>query len=270
MQTKQKLTLLILLIFLTTLCHAAVPRLITYQGKLSNKSNSKPLEGVQSINFKIYDALNGGNLLWQETQNVLVSKGIFNVNLGSSIDINLSFDKPYYLEIKIGETEIISPRQRITSSGYAISAENLEGSITADQVGSGNVSDTEFEALNGVTGNIQSQINGAAKPDYTGNWQSLSGYSANSAKNWNAGFVPSYWILQWRLNSSSAIHIIPTQYHQAWSVDWYTWHTVTNNGGTTLVYRANSPGCVIVHYWNGSSWTGANYRTGEIRVLAWK
>jgi hypothetical protein len=150
---KQKLSLLVLIIILTTICQAALPRLISYQGKLSNKSDGQPINEVKTINFKIYDALTSGNLLWEETQNVPVEKGIFNVNLGASVDLNLPFDKAYYLEIKVND-EVITPRQRITSSGYAVSAENLEGTIIVEQVGSGNISNTEFEALNGVTGNI--------------------------------------------------------------------------------------------------------------------
>ena len=86
---------------------ADTPKLISYQGKLSNKSDSTPLEGVQSITFKIYDALTGGSLLWQEIQNVLVEKGVFNVHLGSAVSLNLAFDKAYYLELKVGE-EVIS------------------------------------------------------------------------------------------------------------------------------------------------------------------
>jgi hypothetical protein len=229
MKLKQRLTLLILLIFLTTLCQSAVPRLISYQGKLSTKSDSKPLEGVQTINFKIYDVLTGGNSLWQENQNVLVEKGIFNVNLGSTEDLDLPFDKQYYLEIKVG-TEIITPRQMITSSGYAMSAQNLEGSITGTQIqdgtvsnndigsgisatkiGSGNISNTEFGYLDGLTKNIQSQFNKnhCAVITWTGN-----GASSRNVTNSSMGFTPTA-ALVYRINTNLVGGYIENQSGQA-------------------------------------------------------
>ena len=57
---------------------AAIPRLINYQGKLTDTSGV-PLTGSYAITFRIYDALSAGNLLWEETQQVLIDKGIFGV-----------------------------------------------------------------------------------------------------------------------------------------------------------------------------------------------
>ncbi len=111
---------------------AAVPHLINYQGQLTNKDN-KPLDGTYKLTFKVYDAESGGNLLSEELfDSVFVEKGVFSVLLGSGKAQNglpligaLAFDKPYFLEIKVGD-EIISPRQRLTSTGYAIRAENVD------------------------------------------------------------------------------------------------------------------------------------------------
>ncbi len=124
------------LLLLSTIGHrlstayAAVPHLINYQGRLTDK-DAKPLDGSYSIAFRIYDAESAGNLLWEETQaGVVVQKGIFSILLGSVKDLNLAFDKPYWLEIKVG-SEVMSPRQRISSVGYAITAESAE-KIKAD------------------------------------------------------------------------------------------------------------------------------------------
>ena len=100
----------------------AVPRLINYQGKLTDTSGV-PLTGSYAITFRIYDALSGGNMLWEETQQVVIDKGIFGVLLGSAVNLNLAFDIPYYLEIKVG-SEVMSPRQQIAASAYAITADN--------------------------------------------------------------------------------------------------------------------------------------------------
>jgi microcystin-dependent protein len=100
---------------------AAVPHLINYQGKLTD-SGGNPLNGTYSITFRIYDAETAGNLLWEETQaNLMINKGVFNVLLGSVNNTlaGLSADKVCYLEIKVGN-EVMSPRQRMGSSLYAI------------------------------------------------------------------------------------------------------------------------------------------------------
>lgn len=109
--------------------NAAVPHLINYQGRLTDTSG-KPLDGLYNITFRIYDAETADNLLWQGTYNdVPITKGIFNVLLGDANDTgfnfsNLTFDKPYWLEIKVGEDAPMTTRQRITAAGYAISADN--------------------------------------------------------------------------------------------------------------------------------------------------
>ena len=105
------------------LSNAVVPHLINYQGRLTD-SGGTPLNGAYDITFRIYDAETAGSMLWEETHlGAVIQKGIFSVLLGSVVNLNLAFDIPYFLEIKVG-AEVMSPRQRITSAGYAIRAEH--------------------------------------------------------------------------------------------------------------------------------------------------
>jgi len=110
--------------------YAAIPHLINYQGRLTDKDGA-PLNGSYELTFRIYDAESAGNLLWQATHTgIVIQKGIFSILLGSANDSGydfaaLAFDKPYFLEIKVG-SEVMSPRQRIASSAYAIRAEEAE------------------------------------------------------------------------------------------------------------------------------------------------
>ena len=107
------------------LSYAATPRLINYQGRLTDKSGM-PLEGSYSVTFRIYDAESAGNLLWGEIhQGLVIQKGVFNVLLGSVTNLDLAFDREYYLEIKVG-AEVMTPRQQIASAGYAIRAETAD------------------------------------------------------------------------------------------------------------------------------------------------
>ncbi|MDO8662678.1 MAG: hypothetical protein Q7K98_05610 [Candidatus Omnitrophota bacterium] len=133
-------TLIILLaMFVLPSVYAEVPHLINYQGRLTD-ANGVSLNNAYKITFRIYDAENAGTLLWQGTyNNVSITKGIFSILLGDTNDTGynfqiLAFDKPYWLEIKVGEDAPMKPRQRITSVGYAIKAEKADFLTTpADQ-----------------------------------------------------------------------------------------------------------------------------------------
>ena len=98
---------------------AGVPQLLNYQGKLTD-SFGWPVGGSKYMTFEFYDAPFGGNLLegFSETQQVVVTKGIFNVLIGSAADPGVPasvFDLPsVYLSVKV-EGEQLSSRQRIAS-----------------------------------------------------------------------------------------------------------------------------------------------------------
>jgi hypothetical protein len=62
--------------------------------------------------------------------------------LGSVTNLNLAFDKPYYLEIQVATDEPLQPRQLITSAGYAIRAEKAEEANNAATVNNVGVSTT--------------------------------------------------------------------------------------------------------------------------------
>lgn len=60
------------------------PRLLNYQGKLTDTTSGEPVAGTVSITFSIYDTLTGGSPLWTEAHgNVIVTSGLFNVVMSS-------------------------------------------------------------------------------------------------------------------------------------------------------------------------------------------
>src|SRR5688572_17417410 len=64
---------------------AGAPTTIDYQGKALDASGN-PLANTTPTNyemqFRIYDAQEGGAIIWSEKQVVTVSKGLFSVRLG--------------------------------------------------------------------------------------------------------------------------------------------------------------------------------------------
>lgn len=106
------------------------PGLINYQGRLLDQG--LPANGSFSVTFRIYDdateiaALPCGNprsaCVWEETQaGVVVGGGVFNVLLGSVNPLTPAiFNEPArWLEIEVAG-DVMTPRQRIASSAYAL------------------------------------------------------------------------------------------------------------------------------------------------------
>ncbi len=122
----------------------SVPQLINYQGFLASSQDSSPLDTIIDITFRIYSSQTGGTELWSETHsNVQVTRGIFNVLLGSVNPIPRTiFDgSTRYLQVEIG-TEVLSPRKPLVSvpysfrSWYADTASVTTGSaVYADSAG---------------------------------------------------------------------------------------------------------------------------------------
>lgn len=106
-------------LFLASFSYAEIPRIINYQGKLTDTDGKPVSDGAYSVTFRIYDQGAGGSPLWYETQSLTTQKGIFSTQIGATKDLNLSFDKPYYLGIQVGSDAEMTPRQPFSSSAYA-------------------------------------------------------------------------------------------------------------------------------------------------------
>ncbi|MEA3358042.1 MAG: hypothetical protein U9R17_01320 [Thermodesulfobacteriota bacterium] len=105
--------------------HAAIPQKINYQGYLTDPQGS-PIDDTVSIAFSLYSQASGGAALWTETRSVTLTDGVFSVDLGNSTPITLPFDTQYYLGIRIGSDSEMTPRQPMTSVGYAFRAKEAD------------------------------------------------------------------------------------------------------------------------------------------------
>jgi hypothetical protein len=130
------LSVLIILVFLASLGMAEIPRFINYQGMLTDNSG-EPLNGDFDLFFRIYNAPSEGDKRWEENHSVVsVSKGLFNVILGSQSDgIYLDFAEEYWLEIEVNN-DTMPEHLQFTSVGYAYRA-MVADSAMATTPGSG-------------------------------------------------------------------------------------------------------------------------------------
>ncbi len=113
-----------------------VPQYMQFQGKVTN-ADDEPLTGAHSLTFRIYDALEGGSLIWNETHpSVDIQNGIFSVMLGGVTPLDAAFDEPYWISIEVETTDGANemPRQAITSVGYAYRAKEADYAAVAESV----------------------------------------------------------------------------------------------------------------------------------------
>lgn len=96
---------------------------ISYQGMLTD-DNGSAIDRLVEMEFALYDAESGGNLLWgPESHSVEVTEGSFHVLLGSSQPINPTshWAASLWLDITVDD-EVMTPRERLGSSPFALGA----------------------------------------------------------------------------------------------------------------------------------------------------
>ena len=119
----------------------------TYQGFL-NKDGSA-VTGTNAMKFSVWNAVSSGALVGTPVTNLTVpiSNGFFTVNLDFGGGVFTGPER--WLEIGVGTNNVftlLSPRQKITSTPYAVmagSASNLLGAVPAAQL-SGNIPDAQL------------------------------------------------------------------------------------------------------------------------------
>ena len=127
-------------LLMVVVAFAAPPKVLSYQGKLTNASGVA-VNGSHDIIFRIYDVPTGGTPIWTEEHTaasghpVNVVNGLFDVHLGEINPLNIAFDDTYWIELEV-DGEVLSPREMYVSVPYAVHAIVAD---TALVVGSGAV-----------------------------------------------------------------------------------------------------------------------------------
>ncbi len=108
----------------------------TYQGRLQSGAN--PANGFYDMTFALYNASSGGAQVGSTLTDpaIGVTNGLFTIILDFGGVFNGS---SYWLQIGVrsngvGSYNPLSPRQELTPTPYAITAENVDGLVSASQV----------------------------------------------------------------------------------------------------------------------------------------
>lgn len=212
----------------------AAPNRVNFQGELTDSGGSS-LAGTFPMTFRVFDVPSGGTPLWEEDQMVTVTNGIYNVLLGSGatnpaygvFDPALFSGDNRWLEVVVtgaGGSEILTPRQRITSTAYSLQSVNADTvddkhatdldqsahigrvdnphQVTAAQAGAATPADlgahaadssahhTKTSIFSELTGQIgDSQIPSTITRDTELSWSNLSGIPAGFADGVDNGIT---------------------------------------------------------------------------------
>ena len=148
----------------STVAAADIPKVIGYQGRITDNSGVPVADGTYTMRFRIYTAATGGTLLWDSSnQSVTLAGGIFHVLLGESPQpaVNLSFGQDYWLSVQF-DGEYQNPRKRLGSVGYAYMASGLVPGTEITSNSSGamltatNTNTSSGYGLHGVTASTSS------------------------------------------------------------------------------------------------------------------
>src|SRR3989338_896313 len=133
----------------------ALPNSLNLQGKLTSSSGALQT-GTFNFTFRIYDDFTSGNLLYEtNVTSTTDSRGVYDIILEN---INLPFDKQYYLAVKVNADAEMSPRVNLTSVPYSFKANESEGlNGSNDSTINGNINLTSagnVQAAGTIMGNV--------------------------------------------------------------------------------------------------------------------
>ena len=110
-----------------------IPQSMSYQGYVTDLTGTPVADGNYNFTFTLWTSDVAGASVWTENHtNVLVSKGLFTVQLGRgnpSMPLTIAFDQQLYLGIRIGADPELTPRVRLATSAYTFRAKMAENVI---------------------------------------------------------------------------------------------------------------------------------------------
>lgn len=118
------LKVLVVMLSFVSIASAQIPRIIAYQGVLTDTVGNPKPNGTYTLTFRLYQVSSGGSALWTEQKTLQVQRGLFATNLGDQVvfPASLVFDRPYWLGIQLAADPEMLPRIALTSTGYSLAS----------------------------------------------------------------------------------------------------------------------------------------------------
>lgn len=179
-----------LALLLSANSHAEPPVVINIHGQLI-ASDGGPITGSRAFEVTFYDSETDGAAIGSSLSGFvgLSPEGLFNIEVEPPAGILTAPDIWYSLGVDTdipadddASDDIFPNRIRVFSVPFALQAQEVVG-VTADRVGNGTVDDTEFDALDGVTSNLQTQLDAIDTSGIATNATNIATNTADIATN---------------------------------------------------------------------------------------
>jgi len=137
-------------LIVAVVARAEVPPVLSFTGTLLDVEGVALADRTRTIEFRLFDVMQGGTALWVEPVSVTTEEGVFTALLGAAavpLSAEVLAHSPLWLEIEIDQ-DVLSPRWQLVSVPYAITAGTAEVSASLDCVGcvgAEHVDDTEIQ-----------------------------------------------------------------------------------------------------------------------------
>lgn len=149
---------------------AAVPGLVSYQGRLTTAAGDPVPDATYFLRFQIYDAPTGGTSLWNSNiQPVVVTGGVYTYLLGQDVPLpdGIFNSGNRWLGITVGGDAEMTPRQQFLAAPFTFVSQNADSvgwsgiknipAGFADGVDNSNSGDiTAVNTSGGLTGGVAS------------------------------------------------------------------------------------------------------------------
>lgn len=148
---------------------AANPHVLPYEGYLTDTGGNPLPDGQYDFSFTLYASPEGGTPIWvEEHRQITVKNGLIQLELGSGENpLDLPFDQPYYLSVRVGSDVEMGPRLKLPTAAYSFRAWMADtvpdASITAEKLAPLSVTDEQIESVS---------------------WDKITGFRGRYARGW--------------------------------------------------------------------------------------
>ncbi|NLW32132.1 MAG: hypothetical protein GXY77_11840, partial [Fibrobacter sp.] len=123
--------IVILIFVITSFVNGSIPKIISYQGVVTDSKRNPKQDGKYDFIFTIYNDSVSGDSIWSEKKEIETKQGLFSTELGSVESLALPFDKTYWLGISV-EGKAFTKRTKLTCAPYSFRADTADVAKKAD------------------------------------------------------------------------------------------------------------------------------------------